>query len=222
MNKECDIVKDLLFGYVDGMITKSSEELVEKHVSNCKECKQMLEEISKEKEQNQEEKEVDYLKKVNKKMKKKNIVVILALAIIAITIILSHIYIFSIYNKATCLISVNLEDTITQKDINKIKTSLKEEYGDISVIYYSKEQELGKMKRWLQDSKVAENLLDCYNEENSIFLQSLQIRANSRKQAEEIIEELKDLDGIRNITSDVDSNPYEVFIKFLYGDYGEI
>lgn len=217
MNKECDIVKDLLFGYVDGTITKSSEELVEKHVSNCKECKQILEDISKEEEQNQEE-EVDYLKKVNKKMKKKTIVVILSLSIIAIAIILLHIYIFSIYNKAMCLISVNLEDTITQEDINKIKTRLKEEYSDISVIYYSKEQELEKMKQWLQDSKIAENLLDCYNEKNSLFLQSLQIRANSRKQAEEIIEELKDLEGVRNITSNLNSNPYEVFIKFLHGE----
>ena len=224
MNKECDIVKDLLFGYVDGMITKSSEELVEKHVSNCKECKQMLEDISKEKEQNQEEKEVDYLKKVNKKMKKKTIVVILSLAIIAITIILLHIYIFSIYNKATCLISINLEDTITQEDVNKVKTRLKEEYGDISVIYYSKEQELGKIKQWLQtsgDGNMAESL-DSYKGENSPFLQSLQIRANNRKQAEEIIEELKKIEGVRNITSNVNSNPYEVFIKFLNGDYGKI
>lgn len=217
MNKECDIVKDLLFGYVDRTITKSSEELVEKHAANCKECKQILEDISKEKKQNQEEKEVDYLKKVNKKMKKKTIVVILSLSIIAIAIILLHIYIFSIYNKAICLISVNLVDTITQEDINKIKIKLKEEYSDISVIYYSKEQELEEMKQWLQDNKVAENLLDCYNEKNSPFLQSLQIRANSREQAEEIIEELKDLEGVRNITSNLNSNPYEVFIKFLHG-----
>lgn len=225
MNQECEIVKDLLFGYVDGTISKSSEELVEKHIANCKKCKQMLEDISKEKEQKQEEKEVDYLKKVNKKMKKKTIAVIVSLAIIIIAIILLHIYIFSIYNKATCLISANLEDTITREEINEIKANLKNEYGDdISIVYYSKEQELGKMKQWLQtsgDSKIAETL-DCDDEGNSPFLQSLQISANSKEQAEKIAEELQQLEGIRNIVSSANLNPYEVFIKFLYGDYGKI
>lgn len=224
MNQECEIVKDLLFGYVDGTISKSSEELVEKHIANCKKCKQMLEDISKEKEQKQEEKEVDYLKKVNKKMKKKTIAVIVSLAIIIISIILLHIYIFSIYNRATCLISVNLEDTITREEIDEIKANLKNEYGDISIVYYSKEQELGKMKQWLQtsgDSKNAETL-DCYAEGNSPFLQSLQISANSKEQAEKIAEELQQLEGIRNIVSSANLNPYEVFIKFLYGDYGKI
>ena len=224
MNKECEIVKDLLFGYVDGTISKSSEELVEKHIANCKKCKQMLEDISKEKEQKQEEKEVDYLKKVNKKMKKKTIAVIVFLAIIIIAIILLHIYIFSIYNRATCLISANLEDRITREEINEIKANLKNEYGDISIVYYSKEEELGKMKQWLQtsgDSKNAETL-DCYVEGNSPFLQSLQISANSKEQAEKIAEELQQLEGIRNIVSSANLNPYEVFIKFLYGDYGKI
>ena len=224
MNQECEIVKDLLFGYVDGTISKSSAELVEKHIANYKKCKQMLEDILKEKEQKQEEKEVDYLKKVNKKMKKKTIAVIVFLAIIIIAIILLHIYIFSIYNRATCLISVNLEDTITREEINEIKANLKNEYGDISIVYYSKEQELGKMKQWLQtsgDSKNAETL-NCYAEGNSPFLQSLQISANSKEQAEKIAEELQQLEGIRNIVSSANLNPYEVFIKFLYGDYGKI
>ena len=224
MNRECEIVKDLLFGYVDGTISKLSEELVEKHIANCKKCKQMLEDISKEKEQKQEEKEVDYLKKVNKKMKKKTIAVIVSFAIIIIAIILLHIYIFSIYNRATCLISVNLEGTITREEIDEIKANLKNEYGDISIVYYSKEQELGKMKQWLQtsgDSKNAETL-DCYAEGNSPFLQSLQISANSKEQAEKIAEELQQLEGIRNIVSSANLNPYEVFIKFLYGDYGKI
>ena len=54
------------------------------------------------------------------------------------------------------------------------------------------------------------------------FLQSLQISANSKEQAEKIAEELQQLEGIRNIVSSANLNPYEVFIKFLYGDYGKI
>lgn len=38
MNKQCEIVQDLLPLYVDEVCSKSSAEMVEEHVSECKEC----------------------------------------------------------------------------------------------------------------------------------------------------------------------------------------
>ena len=45
MKKECEIVQDLLFGYNDETLRKSSKELVEKHLANCEECQDALKDI---------------------------------------------------------------------------------------------------------------------------------------------------------------------------------
>ena len=51
MKKECEIVQDLLFGYNDGVISKSSTELVENHLKECDICKNKLEEIQKDRKE---------------------------------------------------------------------------------------------------------------------------------------------------------------------------
>ena len=56
MKKECEIVQDLLFGYNDGVISKSSTELVENHLKECDICKNKLEEIQKDSKDDNKEK----------------------------------------------------------------------------------------------------------------------------------------------------------------------
>ena len=41
MKNECDIVKDLLFSYKDGVLSDTSKELVENHLKTCESCKNM-------------------------------------------------------------------------------------------------------------------------------------------------------------------------------------
>ena len=36
---ECEIVQDLLLGYVDGVLNAESKKLVEKHLSECEKCR---------------------------------------------------------------------------------------------------------------------------------------------------------------------------------------
>ena len=72
MKRECEIVQDLLFSYNDGVLSKSSIELVENHLKDCKVCQDKLKEIQLDNNKNNDEKkEVDYLKNVRKKLDKK-------------------------------------------------------------------------------------------------------------------------------------------------------
>lgn len=43
MNKECNLVKDLLPSYVDGITSKETEEFINKHLEKCDECKKNYE-----------------------------------------------------------------------------------------------------------------------------------------------------------------------------------
>lgn len=76
MNKnDCKIVRDLFPNYVEGLINNETKEFVEKHIAECKECKEILTTLQEEKAQKTEqiEKEddfeINYLKKYNRKLK---------------------------------------------------------------------------------------------------------------------------------------------------------
>lgn len=100
---ECEIVQDLLLGYVDETLNIESKKIVEKHLSECSSCKKKLEEIKadiKENELNQQ-KEIDYLKKIRRKTKLKSIAIALAIIffIILTLVIVKFVKISSVMNK---------------------------------------------------------------------------------------------------------------------------
>ena len=41
-NKDCELVKDLLPSYVDGLTSDETNEFIESHVKECPECKALL------------------------------------------------------------------------------------------------------------------------------------------------------------------------------------
>lgn len=45
MKKDCEIVKDLLPLYIDGVCSKQSKEMVEKHIKSCEECQKLEEQM---------------------------------------------------------------------------------------------------------------------------------------------------------------------------------
>lgn len=100
---ECEIVQDLLLGYVDETLNVESKKIVEKHLSECSSCKKKLEEIKvdiKENELNQQ-KEIDYLKKIRRKTKLKSIAIALAIIFFTmlILIIIKFVKISSVMHK---------------------------------------------------------------------------------------------------------------------------
>lgn len=92
---ECEIVQDLLLGYVDGILNSESKKLVEQHLLKCSNCQKRLQEIQediKENENNQK-KEIDYLKKIRRRSKIKSIIFL----IIAIILIFLCIYLYKFF-----------------------------------------------------------------------------------------------------------------------------
>lgn len=79
MNKktECEIIQDLLLGYVDDVLNEESKKFVEKHLLECKECQSKLNEIQKdiENNENNQKKQIDYLKKIRKRNTIKTILI---------------------------------------------------------------------------------------------------------------------------------------------------
>lgn len=100
---ECEIVQDLLIGDIDGVLSKSSKKLVDRHLLECNECRQNLENLQqdiKESEQTKIKKEIDYLKKYRRKSKIKS--VITAILIVFIIFFAMYLYKFLKLNNLVC------------------------------------------------------------------------------------------------------------------------
>lgn len=130
---ECEIVQDLLLGYVDEILNKESKSLVEKHLSECENCRERLKEIREDinGNQNNQKREIDYLKRIRIKSKIKSV-------IIAISIIL--IVIFILYMNKFIKISVMMNKADKTLEAQNYYSEKQEIIGDgkvaISKLYY--------------------------------------------------------------------------------------
>ena len=99
-NEKCDLVQYLLLGYSDNVLSEYSKKIVENHLKACDKCRNSLTEIKKDYSEETEEKEIDYFKKVNKKMKKKN-ALLASCGTILLLVITFAIYIIIAYSGRT-------------------------------------------------------------------------------------------------------------------------
>ena len=67
MNKDCEIIRDLLPLYVDDVCSTWTKELVEKHLQNCNECQKILKNMEKD-EHNINSNEKESIKSFNNKI----------------------------------------------------------------------------------------------------------------------------------------------------------
>lgn len=83
----CDIVQDLLPSYVDGILSDTSTCAVAKHLQSCKTCHDMYDDMAtdelRQDNTDQQEKEIDYLKKVRSKTKHFTLAAILIAVLLA-------------------------------------------------------------------------------------------------------------------------------------------
>lgn len=89
-NKEkCTIVQDLLPNYVEKLTSDSTNIFIEEHLKECKECTDILNNMKKnfEKENNNIEKEIDYAKKYNMKFRKMKFTLLIVIYTIIFIII---------------------------------------------------------------------------------------------------------------------------------------
>ena len=204
MKNECDIVKDLLFSYSDGILSTGSKELVEEHLKNCENCRNILEEIKKDYKDQKQTKEIDFFKSIKKKLTKKNIIIFIS-AIFLIFIIIFNVLVFHNYNKVASTIEIYLQDNISEEEIENIKNKISEISDNIELEYISKDKAMERMKNKFKDEA---NLLDNF-EQNNPFPASIEIKTNTK--IETIESSIQDIPGIKKII--IHNNPYELFIS---------
>lgn len=154
MDKKCEIVQDLLFGYKDNTLHNESKKLVEEHLKTCENCNKIFQDL-KEEENNisSEKKEIDYLKKVRKNINKKNKLLIMV-GIILIIVVAFNICIFSYYYKEAGKLQMFLEDNITQEQMEEIENKVLEIDKNANIKYYTKEDGLNEMKSKIENKEL--------------------------------------------------------------------
>lgn len=210
MKNECDIVKDLLFSYNDGILSDTSKELVENHLKKCEKCKIFLEEIKQENHKKNEIKEIDFLKNIKKKINKKNII-LSVIFIILIIVVLFNIQVYNNYNQIASTMEVYLKDDITDEQTENIKNKLIEKGDNIELEYISKEKALENFKNNLGEKN---SLLNDYNSQNSPIPASIEIKTDSK--IELMVQAIQDMPGIAHITTHINTNPYELYLQKLH------
>lgn len=108
---KCDIIRDLLPSYSDKISSESTNELVNEHLKNCKECREILKNMNKEIDTtitDIENEQINYLKGFKKKKR-----LLIILSIILTIIILVVIFIANVFNKNILI------DRLLFVDVNK-------------------------------------------------------------------------------------------------------
>lgn len=155
-NTECQIVQDLLLGYVDNTLNDESKKLVEKHLDSCEKCKERLQDIRKDIEENEntQKKEIDYLKKVRRKSRIKAIFIALGIILLIAIVfyVIKFIKISSIMSKANkSLESENIyfeqQQILSDEKVAVTKLYYKDgKYKRVSEIYSDDEVEIQSLE----------------------------------------------------------------------------
>ena len=134
---ECEIVQDLLLGYVDDVLNVESKKIIEKHLSGCKECQIKLNEIKSDivENENNQKKQIDYLKKIKRKNNIKTIIIIIGI-------------IFFI-----CLIIYLRKFIIVNDLMNKASKSLSSENYYTETIQRLSDNNVAFRREWYKDGK---------------------------------------------------------------------
>lgn len=91
----CEVIKDLFPLYIDELTSEVTNKEINEHISECESCKKVLETMKEPdcKSNNDDEKEIDFLKKTNKRNKKIVAGSVIVTAILAVVILLVYRYV---------------------------------------------------------------------------------------------------------------------------------
>ncbi len=209
MKNECDIVKDLLFSYNDGVLSKTSTEFVEKHIKTCRDCNNVLEEIKSELKEKDDKKDIDIFKSIKRKMSKKNILIFISLIILLIVVIF-NILVFKNYNEIASTMEIYLYDEITDEELEDIRNTIIQNAENVEIEYVSKDDALNEVMTWDKD---VENFLSEFTsgDINNPMLAYFNIKTKSASEIEKISNIVSNLNGIKHINTYINYNPYELF-----------
>ncbi len=101
--RTCKIVQDLLPNYIEKLTNEETNNFIEEHLKNCKECKNMLESMQKEislDDKKRDDREVQYIKKYSKKMKILKTIILLIIFIYLLLVARRTVIMVSLSKKA--------------------------------------------------------------------------------------------------------------------------
>lgn len=123
----CCLIHDLMPLFLEGLTENETKILIEEHLNECESCKNLYESMKEPQMEENENKQVDYLKKVKKRSKKKLILSVAATCFIFVFLIMLKLFIIGDEVKNA---AVSAEIT----DNNTLKVSL---YNENSARCYS-------------------------------------------------------------------------------------
>ena len=89
----CEVVRDLLPSYLDGVASGETKAAVERHMEECPDCRETLRRMKEpEDAAPPEEKEIDYLKKVRRRNSRKVTVIVSVVVLLAMAVTLRVMY----------------------------------------------------------------------------------------------------------------------------------
>lgn len=200
MKKECEIVQDLLVNYSDNILNKASNELVEKHLSECEDCKKMFEEIVAEenKDKKSEKKQIDYLKKYRRKMRIKS--VITALVILATLFAIIYIYKLGVFLK------IRNQNAKMLENENNVYVEQVATDGDNGYTIY---------KRWIKDEKYKEEVT-FYNAQSEVQNKRVTYGKIGEKEYTDVSEEHKEATVVKDFIAKQKKSVYPIPNQVIY------
>lgn len=123
MNKQCEIIQDLLPLYVDGACSKASVAVVNEHLEGCSKCKALYEKLCSDTGEEMLKAEMGgVVAKHKKKNKKKRLMTIAASVILTIVLIVSAISLWP------ASIDYGFSDIYSREDMDEALAIIKEEF----------------------------------------------------------------------------------------------
>ena len=123
MNKQCEIVRDLLPLYVDGACSESSTEMIKEHLESCSPCNEICQKLCSDAGEVilQKEKD-DVISRHRQQIKRKRILAIV------ISVILTLVVVFACVNLWPASIDYGTSDIYSEEDMDEAIDLIKEEF----------------------------------------------------------------------------------------------
>lgn len=120
-NRDCSIVRDLLPLYVDDVISNDTKQFVDEHISDCISCKKEFElsqkEITTKDTSQTRNTDTEVIKKMKKKLTRKNLVVGITTAISVLVLTLMSVFIVFFYGIPASSDDVSIETEYQYSDL---------------------------------------------------------------------------------------------------------
>ena len=210
--KECEIVQDLLVNYVDDVLNPESKKLVEEHLIECNECERKLKQIKEDvkNNDNKEQIELDYLKKLRIKSKIKSICMTLGILFIIFFIyyFLKFIKINDIINKEFSKSNNYYIEKITSSDgkASAIKTYYKDgKYKEVMELYSD-----DKVEKYMERySSISSNEIITIDYRNNVAIiedsKYTEMMNNGRNNKKNLLEKIQ-----KTFTTSITTDTYDI------------